>query len=274
MTAIKLFMEALKYKFIQHALAAGSLIAVSCAVLGVFLVLKKQSMMGDGLAHVSFATIAVALLLGASPLLVSIPLVIAASFIINFLNKKAQVHGDAAIGLLSAVSLAAGVMMASLAEGINMDLNSYLFGSILSIGSTDVIISVFLSLAVIGAILLFYPGLFSVTFDEEFARVRGLNISFYNSLISVLASVTIVLGIRVVGTLLISSLIIFPAVSALQVSGSFKGTILRAGLISVFSVVAGIFISFIYDLPTGSAIVMLNAAIFVLLFTYKKVRSR
>ena len=231
-------------------------------------------MIGDGLAHVSFGTIAVALLLGASPLLVSIPVVVIASFLINALNKKAEIHGDAAIGLLSSVSIAIGVMISSLAKGLNMDLNSYLFGSILSISDTDVLISAVLSLAVAGVIMLFYGSLFSVTFDEEFAKVKGLNINFLNSLISVLTSVTIVLGIRVVGTLLISSLIIFPAVSALQISSSFKGTILLSSVISVVSVVLGIFLSFIYDLPTGSAIVILNALFFVILFISRKIRSR
>lgn len=274
MSAIELLMESLKYKFIHNALIAGTLIAVSCSVLGVFLVLKKQSMIGDGLAHVSFGTIAVALLLGASPLLVSIPVVVIASFLINALNKKAEIHGDAAIGLLSSVSIAIGVMISSLAKGLNMDLNSYLFGSILSISDTDVLISAVLSLAVAGVIMLFYGSLFSVTFDEEFAKVKGLNINFLNSLISVLTSVTIVLGIRVVGTLLISSLIIFPAVSALQISSSFKGTILLSSVISVVSVVLGIFLSFIYDLPTGTAIVILNALFFVILFISRKIRSR
>lgn len=267
---ISLIIEAVQYDFMLKALLVGSLIAICCSFLGIFLVLKKYSMIGDGLAHVSFATIAIALLLAASPLLVSIPLVILSSFVILKLNEKADLHGDAAIGLVSSFSVAAGVLIASISRGFNVDLFSYLFGSILVISNMDVVLSVILSVVVIFMIFFFYNNLFAITYDEEFATVMGLNTRTMNYLISVLTSITIVLGIRVVGTMLISSLIIFPTVTALQVAKGFKSTIFVSSAVSVSCVILGVFISFIMDLPTGATIVMLNALCFAVFFCIKK----
>mgnify|MGYP005834970651 CR=1 FL=1 len=267
---ISLIIEAVQYDFMLKALLVGSLIAVCCSFLGIFLVLKKYSMIGDGLAHVSFATIAIALLLAASPLLVSIPLVILSAFLILKLNEKADLHGDAAIGLVSSFALAAGVLISSVARGFNVDLFSYLFGSILVISNMDVVLSVILSAVVIFMIFFFYNNLFAITYDEEFAKVIGLNTRTMNYLISVLTSITIVLGIRVVGTMLISSLIIFPTVTALQVAKGFKSTILVSSVVSVSCVILGVFISFIMNFPTGATIVMLNALCFAVFFCIKK----
>jgi zinc transport system permease protein len=267
---ISLIVEAVQYDFILKALLVGSLIAVCCSFLGIFLVLKKYSLIGDGLAHVSFATVALALLLAASPLLVSIPLVILSSFVIMKLNEKADLHGDAAIGLVSSFAVAAGVLISSVAQGFNVDLFSYLFGSILVIGNLDVIMSVILSAVVILLIIFFYNDLFAITYDEEFAGVIGLNTRAMNYLISILTSITIVLGIRVVGTMLISSMVIFPTVTALQVAKSFKSTILISTVVSVSCVISGVFLSFVLNLPTGATIVMLNAVCFAVFFSLKK----
>ena len=262
--------EAVQYDFILKALLVGSLIAICCSLLGAFLVLKKLSLIGDGLAHVSFASVAIALLFSASPLLISIPMVILASFVILKLNEKADLHGDAAIGLVSSFSIAAGVLIASLANGFNVDLMSYLFGSILVIINMDVIISMVLSALVILMVLLFYNNLFAITYDEEFARVAGLNTRLMNYLIAVLTSITIAIGIRIVGTMLISSLIIFPTVTALQISKGFKGTMVISAVVSVLCVIFGVFLSYLFSLPTGAAIVMLNAAIFLVFFCIKR----
>ncbi len=263
-------LEALQYQFILKALLVGSLIALSSSVLGIFLVLKKYSMIGDGLAHVSFATVALALVLNAAPLLVSIPMVIAASFLILKLNEKADLHGDAAIGLVSSFSVAVGVLLASVSKGFNVDLFSYLFGSILVISNMDVYLSLALSMVVVLGLLFFYNALFAVTHDEEFAEVIGIDAKLMNRVIAVLTSITIVLGIRVVGTMLISSMIIFPTVTALQVSKSFKQTIVISALVSVFCVIAGVLLSFIINLPTGATIVILNALCFAVFFSIKQ----
>ena len=271
--AVGLIVEALKYDFILKALLVGSLIALCCSFLGIFLVLKKLSLIGDGLAHVSFATIAIALLLSASTLLVSIPIVILASFLILKLNEKAGLHGDSAIGLVASFSIASGVLISSVSGGFNVDLMSYLFGSILVISKLDVMISIVLSCVVIFTIFFFYNTLFAITYDEEFATVIGLNTKSMNYLVAILTSITISLGIRVVGTLLISSLILFPTVTALQVSKGFRSTLVISSIVSVFCVISGIFISFIKNLPAGATIVFLNAIFFILFFLIKKYRK-
>lgn len=264
-----MILEALQYAFIQKAIIAGSLIALSCAFLGIFLVLRKFSMIGDGLAHVSFATVALALLLSVSPLLLSIPLVILSSFVILKLNEKANLHGDAAIGLVSSFSVAVGIVIASMAEGFNVDLFSYLFGSILVISDLDVYLSIGLSLVVIGGIIFYYHDLFAITYDENFAKVSGIQVEKLNYMIAIMTSITIVLGIRVVGTMLVSSLIVFPAVTALQLSKSFKSAMVTAAIVSVLCVILGVFTSFQFNLPTGGTIVIFNAICFALAFGFK-----
>jgi ABC-type Mn2+/Zn2+ transport system permease subunit len=270
---VAIITEPFQYDFILKAILVGTLIAICCSCLGIFLVLKKYSMIGDGLAHVSFATIAIALLLEKSPLFISIPLVILASLLILKLNERADVHGDSAIGLVSSFAVAVGVLISSLAKGFNVDLFSFLFGSILVISNSEVILSIILSIAVISLVIFFYNSLFAITYDEEFAKVQGLRTKYLNYIIVVLTSITIVLGIRVVGTMLISSLIVFPTVSALQISKGFKTTILISSLIASVCVVIGVLLSFIANLPTGATIVILNAICFVMLFVAKRISN-
>lgn len=265
-----MLIESLQYDFIIRAILVGSLIALSSAFLGIFLVLQRQSMIGDGLAHVSFATIAIALFFNQSPLIVSIPLVILASFLIIKLNDKAGINGDAAIGLISAFAVALGVLISSLSQGFNIDLFSYLFGSILVISKLDVILSIVLSIIVIVLIVFNYNSLFAMTYDQEFATVIGLDTKRMKYLISILTSITVVLGIRVVGTMLISSMIIFPTVTALLISKGFKETIIFSTFVSVLSVVLGIFISYVFNLPTGATIVIINSIIFVVVLVFAK----
>lgn len=271
---MKSISEALQYTFIQRALAVGILLAVCCSLLGIFLVLRKYSMIGDGLAHVSFATVAVALIFNASPLFVSIPITVGSSFIIERLTKKSNLDGDAAIALMSSATVSFGVLLASLGNGFNVDLFSYLFGSILVIGKWDVIFSCILSGVVIVAILLNFNKLFSLTYDESFAKISGVNTSCLNAVLLVLTSVTVALGIRVVGTMLISSLLIFPSVSALQCSFGFRRTVLISMLISVFCVILGIFASYHWNFPTGASIVLLNLCVFIGIKLFRIWRDR
>lgn len=265
-----MLIESLQYDFIIRAILVGSLIALSSAFLGIFLVLQRQSMIGDGLAHVSFATIAIALFFNQSPLVVSIPLVILASFLIIKLNDKAGINGDAAIGLISAFAVALGVLISSLSQGFNIDLFSYLFGSILVISKLDVILSVILSIIVIVLIVFNYNSLFAMTYDEEFATVTGIETNHMKYLVSILTSITVVLGIRVVGTMLISSMIIFPTVTALLVSKGFKETIILSTFVSIVSVILGIFISYVFNLPTGATIVIINSIIFIVVLIFSR----
>ncbi len=255
--------EALQYAFIQRAIIAGCFMALGCSFLGVFLVLRRFSLIGDGLAHVSFATVAIALLLRAQPMLVSIPLVGLASLVILKLNEKARVYGDAAIGLVSSFGIALGVIIASTAGGFNVDLFSYLFGNILSISGFEVWLTAIISLLVALVIALFYHDLFAITFDEEYAQVSGIKVRMVNTILILLTSLVVVLGIKIVGTMLVSSLIILPAISALQIVRSFRATIILAGIFAVISVIVGICVSYLLNFPSGATIVMINFIFFI-----------
>ncbi len=262
--------EALQYAFIQRALIAGCFMALGCAFLGVFLVLRRLSLIGDGLSHVSFATVAIALLLHAQPMIVSIPLVCLASLAILKLNEKARVYGDAAIGLVSSFGIALGVIIASTAGGFNVDLFSYLFGNILSVSGFDVWMTAVISLLVVSVIVVFYHDLFAIAFDEDYARVSGIKVKRVNSILILLTSLIVVLGIKIIGTMLVSSLIILPAVSSLQIVRSFRVTIALAGVFAVVSVILGIFGSYVLDIPSGATIVMVNYIFFAGSFLFSR----
>lgn len=261
-----------RHDFMIRAFISGILIAVTCSFLGIFLVLKKQSMIGDGLAHVSFAAIAISLFFQKESILITVPIVIIASIFIIKLNEYAGVHADAAIGLISSFSVAVATMIASISSGFNVDLFSYLFGSILVITNQELYLSMALCFGVLATIIHYYDELFAITYDEEFAQIQGINTNFFNYLISVLTSITIVLGIKAIGTMLISSLIIFPTVSALQISRNFTTTIINSAIISCVCLILGIILSYIYNLPTGSTIVFLNGITFLIFFGIKKLK--
>jgi len=254
----------LSYGFIQRAFIAGSFIGVTCASLGMFLVLRKMSLIGDGLSHVSFGAIALGLFLGVYPFLIAVPVAILGSLLILKISEKAKVYGDAAIGIVSAVGIAGGVILASISRGFNTDLFGYLFGNILAITNLEVVFSVALSITVLGVIFYYYWDLFSATFDEEYARTTGINTSFINIILTVLTAVTVVLTVKMVGVMLVSALLVLPAVSALQIAQGFRKGIGYAVIISCVSVIAGILLSFVFDLPTGAIIVMISFLAFIL----------
>jgi len=268
--------EILSYGFIQRALVAGSLIAVLCAVLGVFLVLRRLSLIGDGLAHVTFGSVAIALFLRLNPAVVTvaaIPFVLLSSLGILKLTDRARIYGDAAIGIVSSLGIACGVLLASVAGGFNVDLFSYLFGNILAIGNGDLWLALILFIVVILAVVLFYHDLFAITFDEELAQSSGIRTSAINTVLVLLTALTVVLAMKLVGIMLISALLVLPAVSALQVATSFRATIFISAILAVGSVVAGIFGSFLLNLPTGASIVVVNFVVFMLIFTVNKFRQ-
>ncbi|MBU3924851.1 metal ABC transporter permease [Patescibacteria group bacterium] len=262
----------LQYSFIQKAFFAGSFVAITCAVLGMFLVLRKMSLIGDGLSHVSFGAIALGLFFGVYPFYVAVPVVMLGSLAILKITEKAKVYGDAAIGIVSAIGIAGGVILASLSKGFNVDLFSYLFGNILAISATEVILSIILSFLMLAVLFFFYWDLFSATFDEEYAKTTGIKTNFINTLLALLTAVTVVLSVKVVGVMLVSALLILPAVTALQLAKGFKTAIILAVIISLASVVSGITLSFFLDLPTGATIVMINAVFFGFALIYKKIR--
>jgi zinc transport system permease protein len=261
--------EYLDYGFIQRAIVSGAFIAVLCSTLGVLLVLRRLSLIGDGLAHVTFGSVALGLLFRVYPLYISLPVVMASSLGILKLMERARIFGDAAIGILSALGIAGGVLAASLAGGFNVDLFSYLFGNILSISVQEVYTSICLSAIVLSVIVFNYHDIFSITFDEEFARASGINVNRINTMIVLFTAITVVLTMKVVGIMLTSALLIFPAVTAFQVARGFKSALLIAAAVALFSVISGIFLSLLFNLPTGASIVLVNFLFFALAFICK-----
>ena len=257
--------EMFSYTFMQRAIIVGVLISACAALLGVSLVLRKNSMIGDGLSHTAFSAFAVALVLGLTPIYFAIPVVIIASFVVLRLSKSRKSNGDAAIALLSASSLAIGVMAISVVKGVNIDLNSYLFGSILSVGWGDVWLSIIMTILVVGLYVFAHNRIFAITFDEEFAKSTGVRTGYYDIIFAIICSVVIVLGMRLLGALLISSLIIFPTIISMQFSKSFKVLVIWSVVISIINFMLGLIISYLVATPTGATVVIVN--LIVLLVT-------
>ena len=266
--------QMLSFPFMRRALAVGALIALCAALLGVSLILKRYSMIGDGLSHVGFGALALATVLNLSPLEVSIPIVIAAAFLLLRLRDSSKIKGDAAIAVLSTGALAVGVMLISTTSNGNVDLMNYMFGSILAMKSWDVWLSLILSAVVLLVYFLCYWKIFAITFDESFAQATGTSAGFYNSLLAVLTAVTIVLGMRLMGSLLISSLVIFPALTAMRVYRSFRSVVICSAVVSVLGFSAGLFLSYFLSTPTGASIVYMNIGILLIFSIVGKIRER
>ncbi len=258
--------EMLSYTFMQRALIAGLLICICAALVGVSLVLRKNSMIGDGLSHTAFGAFAIATVLNIAPLWFAIPVVIAASFFVLKLSNNKKVSGDALIALLSASSLAIGTMAISLTKGVNIDLNSYLFGSILSISQSDVWLSLILTIAVVLLYIFAHNRIFAITFDEDFAKAIGIKTNVYDVIFAIICSLVIVFGMRLLGALLISSLIIFPTLIAMQFSKSFGRVVVYSVLISVVNFVLGLAISYLITSPTGATVVLVNLMILIVAY--------
>lgn len=254
--------EMLSYPFVVRALVGGILVSLCCALLGVSLVLKRYSMIGDGLSHVSFGALSIAVAAGWSPLKVSIPLVVLAAFFLLRITEHGKVKSDAAIAMISASSLAVGIIVTSLTTGMTTDVSSYMFGSILAMSREDMYLSVVLSLVVLGMFVICYNKVFAVTFDESFAKATGVRVSAYNLLIAVLTAITIVLGMRMMGAMLISSLVIFPALTSMRVFKSFLGVVVSSGVVSVVCFFIGLILSYVYSIPAGASVVVVNLAMF------------
>lgn len=265
--------EMFSYSFIIRAFIVGLLVSLCAALLGVTLVLKRYSMIGDGLSHVGFGALAVAAAMGAAPLEVAIPVVIVAAFLLLRISENSKINGDAAIAIISSTALAIGVVCSSL-SGLNTDLNSYLFGSILAISNEDAIMCVILAAIVIVLYVLFYNKIFAVTFDESFAKATGLRPGIYNMIIALLTALTIVIGMRIMGTLLISALIIFPALTSMRICKRFKSVIICAGVLSVVCFIVGMFVSYSLDTPTGATVVIINSVAFVLFWLLSFIKNQ
>ena len=262
------------YPFMQRAFLVGILVSLCASLLGVSLVLKRYSMIGDGLSHVGFGALAVASALHMAPLAVAVPVVVLAAFILLRLSDSGKLKGDAAIAMISTGALAAGVMVVSVTTGMNSDLTSYMFGSILAMSKSDVVLSAVLSVIVLVLYLFFYDKIFAVTFDTVFARATGIRTGLYNMLLAVLTAVTVVLGMRMMGALLISSLIIFPALTAMRVCKHYRSVILCAVAVSVISFVLGMTVSFLLATPSGASIVIVDIAMYLIFWAAGAIRGR
>ena len=269
---MSLLLEMFTYPFILRAFVVGILISLCAALLGEPLVLKRYSMIGDGLSHVSFGALSVALACGWAPLPVSIPVVVLAALGLLRMTERSRMGADAAIAVVSASSLAAGVVVTSLTTGMTTDVDSFMFGSILALDRADVALSVGVSAAVLVLYVLFYHRLFAITFDESFSRATGMRVELYNTVLSVLTALTIVLGMRLMGAMLISSLVIFPALTAMRLLRSFRGVVICAGVLSVVCFCAGLTGSYLLSTPVGATVVLADLAAFLLAGCFSHVK--
>ena len=258
---IKMF----SYSFFVRAVIGGSLIALCAALLGVSLVLKRYSMIGDGLSHVGFGALAIAAAVNAAaPLEFAIPIVVIAAFFLLRISENSKIKGDSAIAVISTASLAIGITVATMTTGMNTDINSYLFGSIIAMSQKDIIICIILSAIVIIMYIFFYNKIFAVTFDESFARATGTKANIYNMIIAFLTALTITVGMKMMGSLLISSLIIFPAITSMRICRRFKTVVICSAVIAVLCSISGLILSYLYNSPTGASIVITNVCLLII----------
>ncbi|MCQ2410442.1 MAG: metal ABC transporter permease [Elusimicrobiaceae bacterium] len=262
--------EFLSYGFVQRGLLAGSLVAAACALLGVFLVLKRLSLIGDGMSHVCLTGVAVALLTSTSPVYMSLPVVALSSLGIMKLTQKFRIYGDAAIGIVSAAGLSVGLLITALAGGFNTDLLGYLFGSILTVTTEETVLCAGLLVLVGGGIFMGYRWLVATCFDEAFAHTRGVPTQAVNTVLVLVTSVAVVLSFKVVGIFLISALIIIPPVSALLISHTFKQVLWLAAVFGVGSVWVGIYASFVLNIPSGAAIILVSLIFLFACYVWSK----
>lgn len=274
MSIFEEIMGMFSYSFMVRAIIVGGLVALCASLLGVVLVLKRYSMIGDGLSHVGFGAMAVGLAFNQAPLVVAIPIVIIAAFLLLRVSENSRIKGDAAIGLISSSALAIGMIVNSMSNGTNIDLNSYMFGSILAIDKQEMILCIVLGIVIIAAFIYFYNPIFAITFDENFARATGLKVELYKTILAVLTAVTIVIGMRIMGTLLISSLIIFPALSAMRVTRRFRTVMIMSVIISMFCFFTGLVTSYLMELPTGATIVVSNLFVFIIMTVAGMIKAK
>ena len=266
-------MEILQYSFMQRALLSGTFIGLACSILGVFLILRRDAMIGHGLAHVTFGGVALGLLLNISPLGTALAVSVVCSIWILKLRDRAGVHADTAIGIFASTGMAIGILIASYSGKFSVELFGFLFGNILAIGRSEVWVAGTLAGLVLAAVLLSYNDLVYATFDHELAKVSGIKVGYLDTLLAVLTAVTVVLAMKVVGLLLVAALIVIPAATGLQFATNFKAAIILSGLTGVVSVLGGLLAAFYLDLPASGAIVILAFLIFVITLGMKALKN-
>lgn len=271
---MEIIIQMLSYPFMVRAFVVGILVSLCAALLGVSLVLKQYSMIGDGLSHVSYGALSIAVACGVAPLKLSIPVVVLAAFFLLRMTENGLMKSDAAIAAVSASALAIGVSVTALTTGMTTDVCSYMFGSILAMTKEDVVLSVILSVLVLLLFLFCYHNIFAVTFDESFSKATGVRVTFFNTMIAILTAVTIVLGMQMMGAMLISSLIIFPALTSMRLFKSFRAVVISSGILSIVCFCVGMMASYCFSTPAGASVVLVNLAAFLLFFCIQKGKER
>jgi len=270
--------EILQYEFMQRALISGVAISISCSLIGLFLILKRFSLFGDAMSHVAFGGIALGLFLKSNPIWVSLIVSIIGALAIIKLNSSKRIYSDSSISVLLSLGLAMGLVLISLSGGISIDITSYLFGSILLVNIEETVSTVLLSVIVIAFVILYYKKLIYLVFNEEQALVNGINTVVLNILFITLATIAIVMSIRLIGVLMVSSLLIIPNVSSLLLGYGFKKTILFSICFSLISVILGIILAFEWNITPSGMIVITSAGIFfgvnVLKFFSSKIKIK
>ena len=265
MALFDMIVEMFSFTFMVRAIIVGLLVSLCAALLGVNLVLKRYAMIGTGLSHVGFAAMAIAGVIHVAPLALSMPVVVGTAFLLLRLSESNRINGDSAVALISTSGLAIGVIVVSLTTGLTLHICNIMFGSIFAMTRADMYISVMLSAVVLGVFILFYKQLFSVTYDENFARATGVRVEAYKSLLAILTAITVVLGMRMMGALLIASLTLFPALSAMRICKRFLSVVITAAVIGVACFFVGMLFSYGLDLPPGASVVGVNLALFIVL---------
>jgi zinc transport system permease protein len=258
-----LSLEILSYGFIQKGLISGVAIAIICSLIGIFLVLRRYSLFGDALSHMAFGGISVGMLVGVYPLWTAFVVSVLGALGITKLRKSTKISGDAAIAVLLVSGFGIGVLLISITDGFKVDLFSFLFGSILLISMEDTLFVIGISSGIVATLVILRKQLLHFTFDEEQAKINGLNVDRLNYVFVILASVTVITSMRLVGILLISALIVLPNITSMMFGKGFKKTVIISMSISVFSVVSGIILSYYLDLAPSGIIVMISVAILV-----------
>lgn len=268
MTLSELFSSEFMISLVVRALVVGFLVSLCSSLLGVSLVLKRFSMIGDGLSHVGFGAVAIAAALNMSEmkLIFSIPIVIATAFFLLRLGNKGKVKGDSAIAIVSTGAVALGSLLYNMSGQRSTDICNSLFGSasLFTIGDADLILSLVLSVGIIILFVFFYTKIFAVTFDESFSKATGLNTNLYNTLLAVFTAVTVVLGMNMMGSLMISALIVFPAMTAMRVFRTFKSVLISSVIISLVCFVIGFFAACLLGWQTGACVVTVNLIVFII----------
>jgi zinc transport system permease protein len=262
-------LEILSYEFMQRAIIAGVLIALTAPVVGVFMVLKRMSLIGDTLAHTAFSGVALGTFLNVSPLWSSLIVTVVSAVGIVKTRQSAKVSGDAVLAIFFSMGLALGIVLLSLST-VSFNVTSLLFGSILLVGWDDLIVILIISASVLVSVFLLYKELFYVTLDEDLAKASGLSVNKYNYLLTILTGVMVVASLRIVGALLVPALLVIPALSAMQISRSFKQTFFLAIAFALISVLAGMLLSLYVSAPPGGTIVLTSIIIFVITLYSKR----